>query len=231
MNLKLIETIRKILSKTEAAGCTPAEAEAAFAMASRFLAEHNLTMDDVAFDDPPCSWAEESIDEMGRWTLEHNLCYGILKSYFFVEGYLDPKGRRKSLCLFGKPENVATTRHVWAALHAAFDRHWKEYRARHGLPASERRLFVSGIAKGFSQKLKEEREAQEIERDLLTGRSGGTALALRDVMEQTSLALKQRHKDLKKRNTTFAGTSGLKSTLEDGVRVGRSLNLNKAIEG
>jgi hypothetical protein len=43
----IVERIRKILAKTEEAGCTQAESEAAMAMASRLMAEHNLSMSEV----------------------------------------------------------------------------------------------------------------------------------------------------------------------------------------
>ncbi|MGO9180794.1 MAG: DUF2786 domain-containing protein [Candidatus Limnocylindrales bacterium] len=41
-----VAKIRKILTKTEDAGCTQEEAEAAFALATRLMAEHNLEMSD-----------------------------------------------------------------------------------------------------------------------------------------------------------------------------------------
>ena len=71
----MIERVKKLLIKTEAAGCTQAEAEAAFKMASRIMAEHNLTMDEV---DQAAPDAEEGWDETGvgehsrRWNFEYS---------------------------------------------------------------------------------------------------------------------------------------------------------------
>ena len=231
MNDKLIDQIKKILSKTTSNGCTAAEAEAAFAMASRKLAEHNLTLEDVAGHDGPEteSWAEEEVHETGRWSLEDNLVYGIIKSHFFCEGFFNRRSGRKVFLLFGKPENVATGRHVWSALHAAFDRQWTNYRYTHNKPASERRLFVSGMAKGFNQKLKDEREAMTIERDL-TCSGKGTALALVDIGAKIQAAMKAQNPDLKPKKTNYAAAEGSTSTLQAGIAAGRSLSLNRAVD-
>ena len=188
----ILELIRKILSRTEANGCTQAEAEAAFAMASRKLAEHNLTMEDVvAPQGGEESFIEEALHETGRWSLEDNLCYGILKEFYFVEGFFNRPNGRKVFMIFGKPDNVATARFIWSALHASFDRCWTMYRFLNKRPANEKRLFVAGMAKGFIERMREEREAQIIERDLVQGQRYGTALALTSIAKKTELAYRK----------------------------------------
>lgn len=227
--------IRKILARTEGAGCTPAEAEAAFAKASKLLAEHNLSMEDIAVSaggEDSETWLEEQVYETGRWSLEDNSCFHILKAYFFVEGYFQNRAGRKALMLFGKAENVAAARHVWDALHAAFDRQWMMYRILNKRPASERRLFVTGMARGFTTKLKDERRAMEVERDMAKGGGGGTALALTSIAEKTALEFKKAHANLgKAKRSGFAATRGSASTFEAGQEAGRNLNLNKSVEG
>lgn len=227
----ILAQIRKILLRTEAGGCTPAEAEAAFAMASRKLAEHNLTMEDVSVKGGKDeSWAEEGLLETGRWSLEDNLCYAILKQYYFVEGFFNrvPGSSRKVFMIFGKPDNVATGRHVWNALHASFDRCWITYKIINKRPAGEKRLFVCGMAKGFTEKLRDEREAQVIERDLMSG-TKGTALALTSIADKTLAAYKAAHPLHKDSSGTMANAKGDQSTLQAGYKAGRNLSLNRAV--
>lgn len=224
----IIELIRKILSRTESAGCTPGEAEAAFAMAARKLAEHNLTMEDVAVPKGgEESWMEEAIHETGRWSLENNLAYGILKEFYFVEGFFNRSASGKTFMIFGKAENVATGRFIWNALHASFDRCWTMYRYLNKRPAGEKRIFVAGMAKGFSQKLRDERAAMEIERDLMTGKS--TALALTSIAKKTQLAYKAAHPQHKSSGRSMTGVTGDRSTLAAGIEAGRSLKLSRAL--
>ena len=71
----IVAVIRKILSRTEQNGCTPAEAEVAFAMAARKMAEHNLTMEDVRVSEHgEESWREEVVEHVMLWNLEDKLC-------------------------------------------------------------------------------------------------------------------------------------------------------------
>lgn len=234
-NKGIIAIIRKILARTTDNGCTEAESTAAFAHAARKMAEHNLTMEDMAGTKATEeSWLQEDIGTSGRWLLEDNLRYGILKNYFFVECFRRPEGNgQKTLVVFGTPENVAVARHVWDALGNAFDYHWLVYRTIAGLSASEKRLFVMGMADGFTQRLKEERAAQVIERDLCRGFDAtggpGTALALTSIADKLQLAFKAAIGKTKNGTSRFAATEGSQSTLEAGRAAGRSLNLNRGI--
>jgi hypothetical protein len=233
----VIERVRKILAKTEQAGCTAQESESAFQLASRIMAEHNLDMAEIeAKEGGEQSWLEDEIQETGRWTLEQNLAYGIAREFFFVEGFFNWRwangSRRKVLQFFGRPENVATARWAFNSLLDAFDRLFAEYRRRSGCPASDRRLFISGVADGFRSKMKDERRAVEIERDLVQGKtSGNTAIVLRSLMEQTAEAFRQAHAAPKKkpRGIRFTQVTGSQSALEAGYDAGRSLQLNRSI--
>lgn len=245
----LIETLRKILKKTEEAGCTQEEAEAAFRMASRLCAEHNLDMAEIQAEEgrpDDISWLEDDACSMGRWTREHNVAFFIVKEFFFVEAIITTgrqHGRavRKTLRFFGRASNVESAKWAFNALLDAFDRLWKEYRARTGVPANERRLFVVGVAQGFTARMREERQAVEIERDMehqaeaaATGtpiEAGGTALALRNIAQETATEFQKAHPKLGSSRSNFGELRGSQSTLQDGYRAGRSLNLNRSIGG
>jgi hypothetical protein len=242
---KIIERVRKILAKTENAGCTPEESEKAFGLASRIMAEHNLDMSEVEQKgDGEQSWLDEEAYVTGKWTLEGNLAYGIVCRHFFVEGYFTYRWvnskQKKVLMFFGRPDNAATAKWAFNALIEAFDRLFGEYRPRTGAPASDRRIFISGVASGFSQKIEDERKAMDVERDLVQGRtSGSTALALTGIREQTATAFKEAHAHFYKKDGTvkrsgssrFTDVTGSASAFAAGQQAGRSLNLNRAIGG
>lgn len=246
----VIEKLRAILKKTEERGATPAEAETAFRMASRLMAEHNIEMAELDGTEGPddISWLEDDVADFGKWSLAQNLAYGICREFFFVEGYTTwkhvPVGKptefqgktyretkaRKFLRFFGTAANVEAAKFTFTALLDAFDRLFVEYRAKTGCPAAERRLFISGVAKGFREKMKEEREATEIERDVVQGRaSGSTALVLVSVAERTKAAYKEAHPKMGKSRTVIAEPTGSRSSLEAGYRAGRSLSLRRAV--
>ena len=225
----IVAVIRKILSRTEQNGCTPAEAEVAFAMAARKMAEHNLTMEDVRVSEHgEESWLEEDVEHVMRWNLEDNLCYGILKEFYFVEAILNPlPDGGKVFRIFGTPENVAIGRFIWSALHASFERCWCMYRYLNKRPASERRLFITGMANGFSSKLRDERAAMIMERDIVKGK--GTALALTSIKEKTLAAFKAANPRTKTKRGGFSDPTGDRSTLKAGVEAGRALKLQRAL--
>jgi uncharacterized protein DUF2786 len=232
-----IAKIRKILSKTEQAGCTTEEAQAAFALATRLMAEYNLEMSDVgAKDENTTPWDEADAFACGRWSYENNLAYGIVKEFCFIEGYFartHSSGKAtKVLRFFGRKENVETARFMFGALQAAYDRLWTTYRYLTKRPASDRRIYVCGIAMGFRDKLRAERQAMEIERDIVKGKSSGsTALALVSVMDETTSEYKKAHPECKDKRGHYAGLSGTDGTLNDGYKAGKALNLNRAIGG
>jgi Protein of unknown function (DUF2786) len=241
---EVIERVRKILAKTEDSGCSPAEAERAFAIASRIMAEHNLDMSEVEQkEDGSQSWTEDDVFETGRWTLEDNLAYGIVNRYFFVEGFFAGKWandkHRKVLRFFGQPHNVETAKWAFNALHEAFDRLYGEFRRQTGAPARDRRIFTSGVASGFAEKMNEERLAMQIERDLVNGKaSGSTALAVINIADQTRLAYRAAHASFFKANGTQKGrkiqfdeVTGSNSALTAGYVAGRNLSLNRSIDG
>ena len=166
-----------------------------------------------------------------------------MSRYFFVEGFFAGKWangkHRKVLRFFGQPHNVATARWAFSALQEAFDRLFNEWRRRTGGPASDRRIFISGVASGFAEKMGEERKAMEIERDLVRGKtSGSTALAVINIAEQTRLAYRAAHasffrEDGKQKGSKikFNAVTGSNSALAAGYQAGRNLNLNRQLGG
>jgi hypothetical protein len=236
VNADLVEKVRKILARTEDKGCTTAEAEQAYKLASRLMAEHNISMADVEVSGED-EWGESPIlFEGARLNVEVDYAVQIACNYFFVKALLSPSwknGKRgKKLMFFGKTENVAIASHIFTSMRNAFDRLWTDYRSRTGSPAADRRLYVEGIYDGFSGKLAAERRAMNVDRDLATGESGGTALALRNIEKATIAKLEEIHqgKIKKMRQPDFAVAFGSNETYEDGKAAGQSLNLDRPVE-
>lgn len=231
----IISRIRKILAKTEQAGCTEAEAATAMATASRLMAEHNLSMSEVETTDSTAAepWAEEDGHEFRKWTLECSLASGIVKRYFMVEGFITDRWTGshnvKVYRFFGKQSNVETARWAFASLLEAFDRLFQEHRRRTRCPGRDRRAFVAGVAKGFGDKMAEERETLVDERDVVTGKSGGTALALRSIEQETQAQLKQKYGKMGTYGGGFAPTRDSGGARNAGYAAGRKLNLARPI--
>jgi hypothetical protein len=243
--MDVIERVRKILKRTEENGCTEVEAQNAFKLASHLMAEHNLTMTDVESrgqdDGEEIGWFEEEAHDLGgRWTLEDSYACSLVMKFFFVEGYIRTRrldGKTdKRLILFGKPSNVEVAKWAFGALIDAFDRLFREYRKRTRAPASERRIFVTGIARGFGDKLREERKALEIQRDMERRAEGktsaaGTALVLARIHEKTRAAFFEAHPEMTRGRSNFSAVRGTQGALEAGYNAGRSLNLARPIDG
>jgi hypothetical protein len=235
----VIEKVRKLLAKTEAMGASQAEAESAFKLASRIMAEHNIEMAEIEARDGPAEldWLEDAVGDTGKWTLEQQLAYAIVKDFFFIEGFFngivkDGK-RRKLLMFFGRADNVQVATFTYQALLNAFNDLFYIYRTKTGCPASERRLFTTGVAQGFRSRLEDERRAVEIERDILSGKQGGTAIVLASVKDQTLQKYKEAHPETstRKHRSSFTQARGSQGALDAGIAAGRNLNLNRSIGG
>jgi hypothetical protein len=233
----LVNKVKKILAKTEESGCTAEEAAAAMAKAQALMVEHNLNMAQVSDAEAASAgvMTDTEIDECGRWTNDHDLSACICNRYFFVQSWKATKTvdgkKRVFLYFFGTRENIETARWVYGSITSACSRLWKEYRVRNPfVPRTERRTFILGLFHGICDKLTEERQADEIERDIMSGGAvGGTALALADVQTKVALAYREAHPTFKKARKLSFG-NGSESSLKAGYDEGRNLSLNRPIE-
>jgi hypothetical protein len=229
----IIARLRKILSRTTEAGCTPAEAEAAFAMAGRLMAEHELTMDHVQAHggtDEEAFTTEQGGDDVARWSSERDWAAWIVQKYFFVNTFRSDRyiNGRKVIrqFFFGTPTNIETARWVYRAVLDAFDRLWADYKRATGAGRADRRAYTLGITRGFMDKLKEERRVLDAERALM-GRTG-TEIVLASADQKRTIAFEQAHK-LRRRGAS-APITGSRSAMDDGYRAGRDLNLARPVE-
>lgn len=233
MNDAILDRVRKLLSRTSERGCTQQEAETAYALASKLLAEHNLSMADVSEERE--EWTEAEAIQTGRVLMEHNLAYQIVREFFFVKGLvrskpLPGKPRNQSFVLFGKKENVETATFIYNSLLSAFDRLFESAKIAYGLPQKDRRTFVAGVYQGFYDKLTAERRVMEIERDASdsTGKTG-TALALVSINQQVEKKFAETYKNLTKNYSSYTSPSGSTRSYNTGYAAGQNLNLNRGL--
>lgn len=228
MNHDLIAKLRKILSKTEEAGCTQEEAAAAMAKARRLMEDNEITMAEVADHGGA---AEESPDtvaiyEKSRMSRDAVLAAQICNRFFFVRYCQSRRGGLSRIMFFGTPSNIETARWVFTSLMSAFDRLWSEHRRRTGTPGTERMLFCTGVYRGFKEKLEAEREVDNLAREAEMGH-GGTSIVLANREKALSREFAHAHPGV--RSTTMGGLKGGRSTLESGMAAGRSLNLSRPL--
>jgi hypothetical protein len=237
MSHEVIAKVQKLLRMTENKGCSEAEAQNALARASKLLFEHNLSMDDVkgSFGERDEEFIEEDVVSLHQWTQEEQLCYSICTDFFFVQGYLSRHVGRKTLIFFGTPANVQTAKFVYYSLGAAMERLWLGYKITNGKPASERRAYVIGVAKGFKDRLEQERRTDIARRDVMEmtqpGRGTEMVLAGKSAALNEAFDLVRENRNLKARNGRFAEIKGEQSTLDAGIAAGRKLTLNRAVGG
>ena len=226
----IVGKVRKLLAKTAENGCTQAEADAAFAMASRIMAEHAIEIEEVHNQgDSVEEYAEDEVgDEVARWSSERDWAGMICKRYFFVHVYQKTwrNPTRNRQFFFGTPTNVETAKWVYLALLDAFNRLWRDAKRKHNFPTSDRRTFTLGVVQGFRLKLEDERRAIEVEREVM-GKTG-SEIVLASADQKREVAFKEAHTDMGKGRSAPA-PRGSAGALQAGVAAGRSLNLSRPI--
>ncbi len=238
-NESVIERVRKLLSRTVEKGCTEAEAAAAFAMAGKLMAAHNLDMAAVeAAGEASEDWVtEHGLTHQGRRNPVLFRALNVCQNYFFVRTFTKAGRTAQGRCtvgvfLFGKPSNVETSRWVLASLLAACDRLWLEHRGRSkGRGAVHaRRDFGCGVCDGFSRKLAEERRDLGKSRDAVTPAAASTATALAVIGDKLELAMDAAYPKMAE-SRPLQNNDRDQATYRAGVQAGKNLNLNRELAG
>lgn len=234
MNTDLINKVKALLSKTTEAGCTEAEAQAAVAMANKLITQHNLSLEEVKNTTDEDIWGEGKIMESGKFTLNIGLAVSVVENYFFVKSVLFKNqirgvGRGFKLCFYGKKENVITAKYVFDGLIYSFDNLWNQYRKKTKCESKYKKIFISKVAEGFSDKLKIDR--YNMVKDMDSKKSDGsvsTAIIIRDVQQRTSEKFKHTYQT-RSFVPKFSAISYDDSIANDGYNAGRKLNINRPI--
>jgi Protein of unknown function (DUF2786) len=233
INSDLITRIRKILAKTEESGCTSAEAEAAYALASNLMAKYNLDMAQIeqAAGLDGDGWTEEIVHEAGRASSVHDMIAGICNRFFFVEsvrshGFRTNGKRVVSMLFFGSPTNVENARFIFTSLLEAVEKAWKCAFYSRQLERSDRLTFACGFIDGYHEKLSAERGALIQNQDVVNG-AGGTEIMLQTINQKTEAAFKAAYPDC--RTGRSKGFYGSYESYESGHQAGLELDLHRAL--
>jgi hypothetical protein len=229
------DKITLLLRKTTEAGCTEAEAQSAFALAMRLMAEHNLSMADLdaaSHGGSATVFVEQTTGNIGQWLAEYQLACSICTRHFFVHAFKTTTVHQGSngltITFFGTRENVDVARFVFSSLLAAFDRLWLAHRKRKPWsPKGDRRAYVVGVAKGFSDRLDEERAVMRAENEILGNRN---EIQLASVVEALNAAFQRKYPEMGQgEGLNLGGLS--ESALQQGYQAGRNLTLARGMEG
>ena len=229
---KVIERVRKLMSKVGDAGTTQAESDSAMAMAMKIMAEHNIAMSEL--NDSDSSYLASQIYEFGRYSLEIDLACRIINVACFVQSIKTehPKAGQKrwfKLEVFGEQTNVENARYMFIALLNSFESLFIQYRIKSGCAQKERRGFIEGVAAGFLVKLQESIAATVAE----SSNSQKTGLALVSQKERVKNKMDEYNKkngiELYDMKTQFKQTNASRDTYRNGFEQGKKLNLNKKV--
>jgi hypothetical protein len=229
---RALEKVRKLLALS--ASPVAAEAQAAMNAAARLMARHNLDVLGRDLSEADEVYERRIIElKTGRIQARLAAIAVILNRHFFVETIFVPgynalaDAEEKNLELLGRPENTRLAEHVFHFLLERAESLWREHRRNSrggGLVA--RNSFISGLLRGFDQKLTEA-AAESAEALGLKGAGGFSALVLsRD--QGLKDFVRRRHPRLK--FVRAGGRYYCPDSEQAGRQAGRALNFNRPLE-
>jgi hypothetical protein len=104
----------------------------------------------------------------GRVSEADRLLAGLLGEFFFVQPIwisvfrVADRKRASILEITGRPENLDLAEYVHGFLQHTSEALWRAHKSQHGIRSNvDRRAFVAGVMRGFADKLRAERTAEE----------------------------------------------------------------------
>lgn len=220
---RIIEKVKKILALANSA--TGHEAETAAVMASKLLAEYNLTMDDVTVDDfiAETTADEHSIDllpgKCGKWEM---VLASFIMNIYEVEGV-----RSKRMSSLGQPVYRMSFIGVDPALSVASQTFVTVYRylIMKSMPvrynAKKIEEYRQGFIMGLYQKLREEKERA---RQAAATMTTEIALATKDLVDSY---MKEKYPRLRKERAYKADTTS--EAFIKGMEAGQKYNVTPGV--
>ena len=165
---KKVAQIRALLSKTTEAGCTPAEADAAQAMAADLMAKYAVEMADLSDVD------HDEIEEMLKYALNPQNTYPWNKTLacavqtmtntFLLQG---KSGRYPVFTFYGAKSDVENATWMFKAYLDALAPMWKSYMRENGYTTdtAEKNAwyeFRKGVAMGVPKKAYDSRKSARL---------------------------------------------------------------------
>jgi hypothetical protein len=187
---QLIEKIRKLRAKSEDPSTTQAESEAFAAKVADLLAQHQLTMADIADDTP--EFVEEVFDDGYANPWRRSVFFAAARLYGScpvntTQWYTDRRGRQRDRLAFlavGRPHTVAVTLEMTDYLFRTVVRLAQAHARENPDPYQSRRsvqlAFERGCGEALARRLNDLRWRQES----VSGCRDPHALAIRSEQKQ-----------------------------------------------
>jgi predicted SprT family Zn-dependent metalloprotease len=161
----ILDRIKKLLAL--ATSPNQHEAEVAMRMAHRLMLRHNLQH--VSSDAVAGAYGFRHLGRCtGRVLESDRLLAGLLGEFFFVQPIwvsafrVADQKRASTLEITGRPENLEMAEYVHGFLQHAAESLWREHKSARGIARNvDRRAFLAGVMRGFADKLRAERNAEQ----------------------------------------------------------------------
>jgi hypothetical protein len=170
---RVIAKVRKLLALAQSSN--QHEAELAANLARKVIHRFNLDMLEASKHVGPnadtSAYARCTLGRpTGRRQPYESAIASLLIEHFFVravwlEHYDARTGKRGSILeLLGRPENLQMAEFVYDFVLQTAERLWKDHKRERGIKGDkDRRVFLFGVVRGFSNKLRKERKIDEQE--------------------------------------------------------------------
>jgi len=164
---KIIERVRKLLSRTPGAGATEAEAETAVAMARKLMDQYGLDLESINETTGEAEWVTDSAFEADgiRVPPEATLIGSLLTEFFHVQTFrsIDRKGDGYvvSIQIFGQPHHVEIARWVYVYLSGVFHDLWIAHRVKTKAAKRQQGAYYFGLGFAIATRLRREKAAEQ----------------------------------------------------------------------
>lgn len=155
----ILDRIRKLLAKTEAAGQTEAEAATAIGLARQLMDKYGLDAATIEAH-VRSSCVEEAMGDNLVLPPQSKWIEVILNRFFHVRVFLANQGPSEPprLLIFGEPIRVEVARWLYGYLQAVFQDRWTVHKTRWLAPDTSRDSFWGGMCAGILRRLEYERQ-------------------------------------------------------------------------
>lgn len=172
---KVIDIIKKLLERTEANGCTPAEAATAASQVAILLAKHNLSMSEITaeevelikedfLDTKSCNEYQAIIaSELGKHFGVSIFCSTCKE---IVKGHIYKMHTYTTLRVYGEKIKVQAFKEVFRFIYNAYQQSWTKYHKTLNIGSHEkslmRRSYVCGFIDGVTNEIIKEENANAL---------------------------------------------------------------------
>ncbi len=154
MSSKIIDRIRKVLSRTESSNVH--EASTAAALAARLMTEHKLSAVDLNVDDEGKVFKFRDMDDVFHLNWKKALLTYVARA-FFCEAVFNRAAKKGRLV--GKPDDLEVAVEAYQHLLESINRELRVYMTE--FPEASRDAFRKGCVTGVVDRMKRDREAFE----------------------------------------------------------------------